>query len=110
MTTRSSRLFVGVVPDGYNVPIFTAGQGVLTLLKSVYGFQQMTAPNQMVLKVKPSDAATVAWFYVSTSTDQVAIQWQGWIVMEPGDQILADNNGGTVELWGSGALLPLASQ
>jgi hypothetical protein len=109
VTTRSDRLFAVVIPNGFNQVVYTAGPGFNVILKSVYGFQHVTSAAQFVLKIASPGWPGVAWFYESTATAQIAIQWQGWIVLRPGDQVTADNPAGSAQVWGSGALLPLGS-
>lgn len=109
MTTRSATLFANVVPATTFVVVYTSPSLVVTLLKSV--LLNNTGPNTQQLQLylqRPSlgvgmrllDEPVVAGgkFY-----------WEGWVALEPGDQLVAYGSASIMWCWGSGAQLPVTT-
>jgi hypothetical protein len=91
------------------VTVFTCPGGSAAILKSIYGYYQITTGQTFVKVVQSGGVGAVFLVMDAAATAITLMKWEGWIVLEPGDQVQVVNSGGTVQTWGSGALLPLGS-
>ena len=107
MTTRSARLFAGTTTGKPSGVIYTAPSTAVVILKTIHGAMGAT-PNTLTLYTQDPSAA-FAYFYTKkwVTGDPQLFLWSGWIVLEPGDQVVVSYDTGPVYYWGSGALLPV---
>jgi hypothetical protein len=110
VTTRSTVLFAENLSAGTNLVLFTCPVNIVTLFKSFHAFTNLGTSGQLYLKVSRPSNGALAWLLTSLVTTPEALTWEGWVALEPGDQVLIDVTGGSANVWGSGAFLPLGSQ
>lgn len=105
MTTRSSALFAGTIPLGVLATLYTVPSNQTVILKSVYTWTPAAAPDVFSVGVQRPGIATI---YVqrnlSIPADTTA-EWNGWLVLVPGDLLVAGCANGNVNFWLSGAKL-----
>jgi hypothetical protein len=109
VTTRSSKFWAHGSSTAESVVVFECPAGTASLLKSIYGYTQGTTGDTNVLVYAGLAPAIIIINDPPIAAIRI-IKWDGWIVLEPGDYVVVTNSsGGTVQTWGSGALLPLGS-
>jgi hypothetical protein len=109
VTTRSSRLWAAAETTATTKLVFTCPAGSAAILKSVYGYMSAT-PGQTIVQVYTAASTAAVYLILDAAAPAVALlRWDGWMVLEPGDYVSIYSSGGTVQTWGSGALLPLGS-
>lgn len=102
MTTRSARLAVGTSTTSAVVAVYTCPAGKTTLVKDVRLYAG-TSVGRAVLLARHSgvDVSIVDEAMSAVSV----VQKQGFIVLEPGDQLCVYSSTNTFTFWVSGAEL-----
>ena len=109
MTTRSSTLWVTTLQGKLSGILYTSPGNTVTLVKDILA-ETYSFPNTVTFYVFRQGAAGVTLTRFSTTgTTPLFAQWQGWVVLEPGDYVQVNWDNGAVATWGSGALLPVGS-
>lgn len=86
-------------------PIFTAPNGYVVLLKSFYSDNPGTVNGVASLYVRTADSTILVTLASLTVAANDRANWQGWIVLNPGDQILVNASEANLHFWVSGAVL-----
>jgi hypothetical protein len=108
MTTRSQVLGTHVSAATRDVAvIFTCPPGFVTLFKSAYGIQNSAAAADVSLTLLSAATGVVIAVYSAQVAAFTAFFWEGWTVLEPGDEIRAYGSAAGISFWASGALLPV---
>jgi hypothetical protein len=79
------------------------------ILKSIYGYHQATTGQTNILVYSAGPGPGVFLISDVAAAAVTMMKWEGWMVLEPGDMVHVTNSGGSIQTWGSGALLPLGS-
>jgi hypothetical protein len=80
----------------------------VVLLKTIYFFAYGgTTTNVTIAVSQPAPNLNVQLFSAELQSG-VPERWEGWLVMQPGDQVVFIWDANSVYSWGSGTLLPPA--
>lgn len=102
MTVRTLRLAVGNSGTGSEVTIYTCPSGKTAIIKDVRCSVPAGSNTRAVVAIR-SGASQVAFFDVALGVS--AIDRQGFVVLEPGDQVRLFATGAAFIAWLSGAEL-----
>lgn len=107
MTTRSAVLWA--LPTDVNTveTLFTVPANTIVILKSIGLYNAGADPAGGVIALYSSLGGVNVYLMVETVESNRGAWWNGWVVMEPGDQVWISWSGTAARTWGSGALLPL---
>ena len=109
MTTRSSRLYVGAhVADGF-VSVFTCPPSTVILVKSILVLSTSALKAGSLAVQAASGQVTVTLLEDSAPVQFQPVEWNGWVVLEEGDELVTVTNITTANYWISGAVLPVGS-
>lgn len=107
MAVRSQQLgLVDIAVANTWTTVHTTPTGMTTIVKSVYLASGAVAPGLMAARIK--SATDEGIFVISQGTQNVVVGWEGWVVMEPDDELqllVGSVVGGTMTSICSGAVL-----
>jgi hypothetical protein len=106
MTTRSTKLFGGTIANTGSTILYTCPEGEVALFKSCGFAQPGATATDFSAWVGAGDGSAAITFRTGTLESNKFDWWEGWIVLEPGDQIAVYVNQPGLQVWASGALLP----
>ena len=103
---RSQALIQWNSDNGTYTPVWTSPAGYITLLKSAYFYNGGAAAADVTLNLA-SGNGNVGIFIVlrANMPSQSETFWQGWLALNPGDQVFAAATAVGVASWISGAVL-----
>lgn len=105
MTTRSAALAVGQLNQlATPVVIYQCPVGIVTIVKAInlYLYNATTGGVRLDMR-RPAVAAPVVFMQALATAEPVS--WNGWHVLEAGDQVRLESDAATVHYWVSGAEL-----
>lgn len=104
---RSAVLGRGHVTAAGSHVLVTGVAGMTLLIKTAYVSGSMTASQQMSLYVNHASPAVLTYLiFVTLATGIQTANWQGWIVLAPGDQlVMGKTTAEAIDYWISGAAL-----
>lgn len=86
--------------------MFVCPVGHLTIFKSIY-ILAATGPAQVQVSAQDQVNGTYLQLVLQEITALTPTRWEGWLILEEGDQLVGYADRGDVRFWASGTLLPL---
>ena len=102
---RSQRLLAYEFTAAGFSPAFTSPAGYVTLVKSAYFSGGGAGPTKVQLSIIVPEISGAPAFFIGESSDSTIVTWQGWIVLNPGDAVVAYAAAGVTIVVISGAIL-----
>jgi hypothetical protein len=87
--------------------LYTCPAGFHAILKSFYVTNQAAVAGNFTLVLTRGSPYTSVYLVVKNVPSLGYEAWEGWLVLEPGDNLQLLWDAGVPHVWGSGALLPL---
>jgi hypothetical protein len=84
-------------------PTWTSPAGYVTLVKSINAIAG--AAGDFEVGVRPAGGAFQMSFVVQNIALGVPLRWDGWLVLNPDDQLYVFTAAGSLDVWISGAVL-----
>lgn len=106
MTTRSAVLWAETSVGRPGGILYTCPAGFVTILKSAYATNHSGQPSNVILYVLQGTPQVIVRLVNRDMALGESAAWEGWLVLEPGNQLVLDWTLGPIATWGSGALLP----
>jgi hypothetical protein len=102
---RSQRLIGKVAAAGDTAGEFTSPAGYVTLVKSALFWNATGGPVEVVLYALYAGASSIIRIYDTTLQANATGAWNGWFVLNPGDEVAIALGAAGVVGWVSGAVL-----
>jgi hypothetical protein len=110
VTTRSTVLASGHGTVAGGGVVFTCPAGFNCLIKSAVVSNPTSSPGSVWYQLVSSTSQGQCWFGFGTVPAGEGLEWQGWIVMMPGDYLVLNYSQSETYWWINGAELPVGSQ
>lgn len=105
MATRSTTVAaIAAVAGGQT--IYTSPANLTTIIKSIFVANYGAVDDIISMQVQRAFHVSAYIFFNTALPATSKLEWNGWIVLEPGDIWTMHVNTATVSVWGNGALLP----
>lgn len=107
---RNSCVARGKLSTASYITVYTVPAGYVLLLKSIYLQTYGGAGATKIASVFDPVSTASGLLYNGPSVTSQVFNWEGWVAMNPGDQLLMLASPAPTNYWVSGALLPFQAR